>query len=289
MRSILHPGNVAAERVQVLPTAVHQVELTLAPGHSLLEALADALAPYGASSAVLSLEGGAFFPFAYVMPATSKTPDHAVYYSERFDALGPVRLEFAAVTYGQRDGQPWLHCHATWIDADGSSRCGHVLPDAAIITEPLRASVCILDGAEFHVRPDAETNFSLFKVKATPRRLGALCALQALVVRLSPNVDVCTAIEDVCREYGISNATIQGGVGSIVGAVFDDGRTVEPFVTEVLVRAGQVRATPHGALRAELDVAMVDFTGHRSAGRLLRGANPVLVTFELVLAPVLSH
>jgi predicted DNA-binding protein with PD1-like motif len=285
MRSILHPGEVAAERVQVLPAAVKQVELTLAPGHSLLAALTDALAPYGASSAVLSLAGGAFFPFAYVMPATSKTPDHAVYYSERFDAVAPVQLEFAAVTYGQRNGQPWLHCHATWIDAEGSRRCGHVLPDAAIMTAPLRASVCILDGAEFHVRPDAETNFSLFKPQATARRLGDPSAPEALVVRLSPNVDVCTALEDICREHGISNATIQGGVGSLVGAAFDDGRSVEPFVTEVLIRAGRVRVAPHGALRAEVDVAMVDFTGHRSAGRLMRGANPVLVTFELVLLP----
>ena len=286
MRSILHPGDVAAERVQVLPAAVKQVELTLAPGHSLLKALSDALAPYGASSAVLSLASGAFFPFAYVMPATSKTPDHAVYYSERFGTAGPVRLEFAAVTYGQRDGQPWLHCHATWTDAEGSRRCGHVLPADAIITEPLRASVCILDGAEFHVRPDAETNFSLFKPEASARRWGDPPTPDALVVRLSPNVDVCTALEDICREHGISNATIQGGVGSLVGAAFDDGRTVEPFVTEVLIQAGRVRVDPHGALRAEIDVVMVDFTGHRSAGRLLRGANPVLVTFELVLLSV---
>jgi len=42
---------------------------------------------------------------------------------------------------------------------------------------------------------------------------------------------------------------------------------------------------PHGAPRAEIDVTLVDLTGQMAAGRLRRGANPVLVTFELVLLP----
>lgn len=283
MRSIRHPGQVAPQRVQQVPTATRQIELALAPGRSLLAALTAALAPHGATSAVLTLAGGAFFPFAYVMPALSKTPQHAVYFSDRFDAAGPVHLEFATVTYGPRDGQPWLHCHATWVDADGTRRCGHILPDAALITEAPRGSVCLLDGADFSVRPDAETNFSLFKPEAAQRRTGEASDRDALAIRLSPNIDVCWAIEDICRQHGIVDAIIQGGVGSIVGAQFDDGRTVEPFVTEVLIRSGRVRADRLGVPRAEIDVSLVDFTGHMAEGRLARGANPVLVTFELVL------
>ncbi len=286
MRSIRHPGEVAAQRVQLAPTATRQAQLALMPGSSLLDALSDALAPHGATSAVLTIEGGAFFPFAYVMPALSKTPDHAVYFSERFDAAGPVRLEFAAVTYGQRDGQPWLHCHAKWIAADGTRHCGHILPADAYITETLQASACILQGADFTVRPDLETNFSLFQPEATQPRTSEPSSKDSLAIRLSPNLDVCTAIEDICLTHGIANATIQGGVGSTVGAVFDDGRSVEPFVTEVLIRSGRVRADPHGAPRAEIDVSLVDFTGNMAEGRLRRGANPVLVTFEMVLVPV---
>jgi len=286
MRSIVHPGNAVAERVQLVPTATQQAGLALAPGRSLLEALTDALAPHGAVSAVLNIEDGAFFPFAYVIPATSKTPDHAVYFSDRFDAVRPVSLEFGAVTYGQHDSRPWLHCHATWIESDGTRRCGHVLPEAAIISKTLWASVCILEGADFHVRPDAETNFSLFKPEPTARRVSELSSKNSLAVRLSPNTDVCTAIESICLEHSISNATIQGGVGSTVGAVFEDGQTVEPFVTEVLIRSGRVRKDTHGATRAEIDVSLVDFTGNVAEGRLRRGANPVLVTFELVLVPV---
>jgi len=35
-----------------------------------------------------------------------------------------------------------------------------------------------------------------------------------------------------------------------------------------------------------VDVTLVDYTGTTSRGRLRRGANPVLVTFELVLQPL---
>ena len=75
-----------------------------------------------------------------------------------------------------------------------------------------------------------------------------------------------------------------GGVGSTVGAVFDDGRIVEPFVTEMLISKGLVRMDSNNQHIAEIDISMVDYKGGMSAGRLKRGENPVLVTFELVLA-----
>ena len=100
---------------------------------------------------------------------------------------------------------------------------------------------------------------------------------------MSPNVDICTALEQFCKEHHIKHARIQGGVGSTVGAVFEDGRVVEPFVTELLIRQGDIHAGADGQVRAALDVSMVDHKGGVSEGRLARGQNPVLVTFELVL------
>jgi predicted DNA-binding protein with PD1-like motif len=105
------------------------------------------------------------------------------------------------------------------------------------------------------------------------------------VLQLSPNVDICSAIEDLCRAQGITQAVVCGGVGSLVGATFDDGRVVEPFVTEVLIRRGQVLSDAQGNPHAQIDVSLVDFTGGVHHGRLHRGANPVLVTFEMVLLP----
>jgi hypothetical protein len=74
-----------------------------------------------------------------------------------------------------------------------------------------------------------------------------------------------------------------------VGVVFEDGpeslRTVEPFVTETLVNQGRVVTdAATGELRAEIDVTLIDHQG-----RLARGRNPVLVTFELVLEIVGSR
>jgi predicted DNA-binding protein with PD1-like motif len=283
MRSILHPGPVAAQRVQVLPAQTRLLGVTLAPGLSLLDAVTQALP--ATASAVLRLSGGALLPLSYAMPALSTTPEHAVYFSPRFEASGLCQLETASVTYGLRDGQPWLHCHAQWTEPDGTRRCGHVLPDQAMICEPVAASACLLDGAQFQVAPDAETHFSLFQPVAAQAHWPEAAAQNSLVIQLRPNVDVCSAIEAICRERGIVDATLHGGVGSTVGAVFEDGTVVEPFVTEVLIHSGRVTADASGAPRAQIDVSLVDYQGGMAQGRLLRGANPVLVTFELVLVP----
>lgn len=289
MRSIRHPGEAAAQRTEAAPVTVTPHLLRLRPGRTLLAALGEALAPLGVRSAVLTLHGGQLQPFAYVMPALAKTSAHAVYFSDRCGAEGPVHLDIATVTYGQRDTpdgrQPWLHCHARWTDAQGRRHCGHVLPEEAVLSTPVAASAWALSGASFDVQADEETRFSLFKpvVTAVPQTPPDATARPALAVRLGPNIDVCHALEALCRAHGIRHAQVRGGVGSTVGAVFDDGRVVEPFVTETLVHHGRVRPVGDGELRAELDVSLVDYIGGQAEGRLARGLNPVLVTFELVL------
>ncbi len=287
------------QRIDAIPVHLCRHDLVLQPGRTLLDAIVDALRSVGGggghpavTSAVLRLNGGAFDPFAYVMPALSKTAEHAVYFSGRFDAVGPVQLQTGCVTFGMQDGEPWLHCHALWTAADGSRGGGHVLPRDAVLSAPVEATAWIVDGGGFDVVRDDETRFSLFR----PHHAGAADAgsrdgterqreppREALVLRLAPNEDVCTALESVCRQRGIREATVRGGVGSTVGAVFEDGRRVEPFVTEVLIREGRVRPGVDGDPVAEIDVSLVDYLGGLAEGRLARGANAVLVTFELVL------
>ncbi len=284
-RTIQHPGPVGTQRVDAVPVHVRPVDLILQPGRALLPALVQAMeaAAPGCTSAVLRLHGGTLAPFAYVMPALSKTPDHAVYFSDRFDAPGAVTLRDASVTFGQRDGAPWLHCHARWADADGTPHCGHLLPDDAVLAAPMAATAWLIDGAAFTVVPDAETGFTLFRPLPRPPVRDA--APNALAMRVAPNEDICSALEAVCAAHGIRHAVVRGGVGSTVGAAFDDGREVEPFVTEVLVQQGRIGPGADGRPQAQLDVSLVDHTGGLADGRLARGANGVLVTFELVLQP----
>ena len=297
MRSILHPGNPNPDKIQALAGFVESATALIQPGQSFLRALVDALAPFNTNSAVLRIKNGAFEPFCYVMPALSQSPDHAVYFSERYDVTGKVKLESATVTYGIRNAQPWLHCHAVWVEPDGTRRCGHLLPDDIQVAEPIEASVSILREVAFSVEPDEETNFSLFvPVIAQPVQTNhadrhtehaeqSAPAIQYVyALRLSPNIDVCSALEEFCQSKQISRATILGGVGSTVGAAFEDGRVVEPFVTEMLISQGTVHTDSNNQLIAEIDISMVDYKGGMSAGRLKRGENPVLVTFELVLA-----
>jgi predicted DNA-binding protein with PD1-like motif len=280
MRSIEHPGPVYPTRVQCVPANVRAVDVELPSGVTLLQGLADVVKAQGATSAVFSLREGTLAPMAFVMPALSDSPKHVAYFSERFEANGSARVESGSITFGPRDGEPSLHCHATWVESDGRRRSGHVLASESRVDAPVRLEGWMLDGAAFEVAPDAETNFNLLQVSSSVPRSGDR---NGLVVRVRPNQDLCLALEHICVERKIRRARICGGVGSLIGTVFADGRTVEPFVTEVFIRRGVIEPGLDGAPRAEVDVGLVAHTGEIAEGRLERGLNPVLITFELVI------
>lgn len=290
MRNIAHPGLPDPQRLFAIPTRVRSIQSTTSCGLTLLEALTEIVDKFQVKSAAFRLNGGSFSPFSYVMPALSKSTEHAVYFSDTFKVAGEIELETASVTFGQRDGQPWLHCHAVWIEPSGRRHCGHLLPDQVLVAKSISvAGVGLLDAA-FTVTPDTETHFSLFMPESTTADSALDIQLnddthQAFAIRLAPNQDISQAIGDFCRSRRIKSAEIHGGVGSTIGAVFQDGRIVEPFVTELLIRAGRVQSTTDGSPSAEIDIAMVDYQGGISEGRLAAGANPVLVTAELVLCP----
>ena len=236
----------------------------------------------GFAGGVLNFAGGALGPFAYVMPALSKTGENAAFYSDTFRPDGVTRLKLGAMTLGQRDGAPFFHCHALWTEADGRAGGGHILPEETLVAEAFEAEAFGIDGAQFTAQPDPETNFKLFG-PVPSAATGADTTSRAFALRLRPNQDFAGALEAFCRARGIARAKLHGGVGSIIGARFVDGRTVEPFATELALRSGVVAAGRDGALEAELDVALVDYTGGLAEGRLSRGDNPVLMTMELVL------
>jgi predicted DNA-binding protein with PD1-like motif len=222
------------------------------------------------------------------MPALSKSSEHAVYCSDTYYVEGIIELETACVTFGQRDEQPWLHCHAIWVEPSGRRYCGHLLPDQVTVERPIGVSGVVLDDAVFTVTPDSETNFSLFKpqvVLESAGRSGRTTGRDGYAIRIAPNEDVCTALEQFCEMHGIREANIYGGVGSTVGAVFQDGKIVEPFVTELLMRSAEVRTGSDGLPHVEIEISMVDYLGGISEGRFAKGQNPVLVTAELVLVP----
>lgn len=282
MRSVAQPGPPALDRIQWVAARGRAFSFTLEAGLPLLEAARRGFAAQGFSGGVLNFRGGALGPFAYVKPALSKTRENAAFYSETFRPASVVRLEMGSMTLGQRDGAPFFHCHALWREADGRAGGGHILPEETLVAAPFVVEAFGIDGAAFTAEPDPEINFRVFGPvpSATDR---AETASLAFALRLRPNQDFAGALEAFCREHGVARAKLHGGVGSIIGARFADGRVVKAFVTEMAVSSGWIVSGAGGAPQAELDVALVDYLGGIAQGLLVRGDNPVLMTMELVL------
>ena len=282
MRRIQQPGPVVAERIQWIEARGRAFSFNVEAGQPLLEAARHGFAAQGFAGGTLNIRGGALGPFAYVMPAQSKTSEHAAFYSETFRPQGITQLKLATMTFGVRDGAPFFHCHGLWREADGRVNGGHMLPEETNVARPFAVEAFGIDGAMFTAEPDPETNFRLFGPVASEAR-GADTTSRAFALRLRPNQDFAGSLETFCRDRGIARAKIRGGVGSTIGARFTGGRIVEPFATELAVTSGTIAPGAGGALEAELDIALVDYTGSVAEGRLVRGDNPVLMTMELVL------
>ncbi|MDE5443405.1 DUF296 domain-containing protein [Bradyrhizobium sp. CSA207] len=282
MRSIKQPGTPIPERIQWVEARGRAFSFTLQPGLPLLEAARRGFAAEGFAGGVLNFGSGALGPFAYVMPALSKTGENAAFYSDTFRPAGVTRTKLGSMTLGTRDGAPFFHCHGLWTEADGKASGGHMLPDATIVAEPFLVEGFGIDGAMFTAEPDPETNFKLFGPVAAASG-GARATSRAFALRLRPNQDFPGGLEEFCRAHGVTRAKLHGGVGSTIGARFTHGGITEPFATELAVTAGTIAPSSSGALEATLDVALIDYTGGLAEGRLIRGDNPVLMTMELVL------
>jgi predicted DNA-binding protein with PD1-like motif len=282
MRQIRQPGPITPERIQWVEARSLAFSFRMESGMPLLDAARRGFATEGFAGGVLSIGAGALGPFAYVMPALSKSDAHAAFYSDTFRPKGVSRLETGTMTLGMRDGAAFFHCHALWTEADGRPGGGHILPEETVVAEAFEVDAFGLDGAIFAAEPDAETNFKLFG-PISRGITGARTSCRAFALRLRPNQDVAIALEGFCRDHGITRARIHGGVGSTIGARFADGRSVEPFATELTVTSGMLAPGASGGIEAQLDVALVDYSGGIAKGRLVRGDNPVLMTMELVL------
>jgi predicted DNA-binding protein with PD1-like motif len=279
-RAMRQPGPPAPERILAVAGTGRAVALRLPAGLPLLRAVAEGFAAQGFAGGTVAMDGAALGPFAYVMPALSETGAHAAYYSRSFRPRGVTRLEQGRMTLGRRDGAPFFHCHAIWQDAEGLRSGGHILSEETVLAEAIDLPGFGFQGGVFEANPDPETNFTLFGPvpegaadQGAPGEGGPAFAL-----RLRPNQDFCGALEGFCAARGIREARLHGGVGSTIGARFTDGQVVRNFATEAFVTRGVVA----GGI-ATVDAALVDYTGALAAGRLVRGGNPVLMTYELVL------
>ncbi|UEM25376.1 DUF296 domain-containing protein (plasmid) [Skermanella mucosa] len=257
------------------------LDFRLEPGLTINEAITRPLLQAGIAGAVVEIEAGALEPFTYVLPAPSPDLDHAAFYSRTYRVDGLSLLHRASVSVGRRDDAPFIHCHGVWTEPDGSRHAGHVIPSETVIAAPVQARAWGMTDATFVAEADPETNFTLFRPMETTvgtRGTGA----SGVLARIRPNEDVCEAIETLCIRHGLASATVRG-LGSLVGAEFEDGRTVQSHASEVLITRGSVESGVGSRPSATLDIAMVDIDGIIHEGRLVRGRNSVCITFEIYL------
>jgi predicted DNA-binding protein with PD1-like motif len=273
MRTLLHSGPVHPRRIDSLGAVARPLTFPLRTGLSLLEAATSPLVDAGWRGGTLTFAGGALDPFRYVMPGPPDDASHVAYFSAPRAPAGTTRIEQANATFGWHDGQPYLHCHAAWAEPDGARRGGHILTGESTVTEPAIVQAWGFSEIEIATSLDRETNFTLFQ----PFGLSHSDA-SAVVARVRPNEDIVTAVETVARLHGISNGTIRGSLGSLIGACFKGGTIVPDNATEVLVRGGHVT---NGI--AAIDLLAIDGKGHVYEGWLEPGENPVCITFDLVL------
>ena len=273
MRVLRQPGPLGFPRVDMASGAVEPLAFDLRPGVTLHEAVTGPMVAAGFQGGTVVVEALALSPFRYVMPGPPDDASHVAYFTAPVAPVGVTRLERANLTFGWADGAPFLHCHAVWVEPDGSRRGGHILPRETVLTSGGCATAWGFRDVRVETAFDAETNFTLFGVRgATAAGAGAVMA------RVRPNQDVTLAVEAIASAHGWSDAVVRGSLGSLVGARFADGRVVEDIATEVFVRAGAVRSGV-----ATLDLAVVDMAGQVSDGVLARGQNAVLITFDLVV------
>jgi predicted DNA-binding protein with PD1-like motif len=274
IRLLRQPGPIHPSRIDVWPGDANVVHFALKPGLSLNEAITTPLVEAGFQSGAVTFKRTALNPFRYVMPGPADDDSHVAYFTAPCAPAGTTWIEQANATFGWADGKPFIHCHAVWIEPDGSRRGGHILPHETIVAEASEATAWGFHAIRIEAIPDPETNFTLFQ--PTGSGTGA-----SLTIRVKPNQDIVTALETVARANGIRDAAVRGSLGSLIGARFTHGGRVDDHATEVLVRDGHIR---DGA--AALDLLVVDMRGHVHEGWLQRGENPVCITFDLVLEPI---
>lgn len=278
-RSIVHPGPLAEERIAAVPCRVERLKVDLAAGVNINQAVSDALAARGFTSGFVRLKNARVNPMRYVIPAPATDDQHAAWYSETFAPDSETLIEDAGFIVGQRDGQPFFHSHGTWKTPDLGRRAGHILPLESCLAAPVEAEAWGISGAVFQVHHDPETNFRLFTPEsaAAPGGNGD----RGLILRVRPSEDINGAIETACTKAGIRDANIMG-IGSLIGAVFENAPEVVSYATEVLITHGSVRQG-----KSDLEIMVVGIDGKITEGTLLPGSNPVCVTFELLIVETL--
>ncbi|MGW8816246.1 PCC domain-containing protein [Gordonia terrae] len=287
VQHLTQPGLPHPVRIESYPATLQPIRVELPAGVPLLQSLHQLVLDQGHTAAFGELRGGVFDNFSYYIPAVCQAGTSVATFSEPFIGRSPASFLRGGLTVGTRDGLVFTHCHAQFVDADGVMRAGHLIPESVIPGIGVIVELYATDDVAMTVRPDAEINFPVFQPHAVATRRPHADGLRSVVARIHPNVDIVQAVEDLADEHGFDTAIIRGKVGSFVGATLTQGDSVISApgpATEVMYLDGAVRRDDTGTVHAELTCAAAAVDGQVYSGAVVKGHNPVAMTFELALS-----
>jgi predicted DNA-binding protein with PD1-like motif len=274
---IQQPGPDGAPYMAV-PTQLVNLDFELPAGASLHASLAQALKARGLWGGYFRIADMAMSQVSYVIPALPCDEAHVAWYSTVHTPKMPGQIVDAGILCGFHNDAAFFHCHGRLSDAAGTPAMGHLLPEACVLLQPARVIGHGFCDARFTRNFDPQTGFELFSPKAvTPASSDA----EAQLIKIAPNTQISAALIECCRNAGWERAFVQG-IGSIIGAHFDDGRVFDSFATEFLLTKGEIDLTGSKPDIA-LDIELVGLDGTFQSGRLMRQKNPVLITAEIVM------
>jgi predicted DNA-binding protein with PD1-like motif len=164
-RRLVHPGRVGPIRIEHRhATLGRHFRLGLEPGRMLQDAIIEPLLRLGVTAASMTLLGGKVAQLLYCVAPPDPTGERVANYTRPIDA-GAATLIFGNATLGKNGrGEPVVHCHATFVCADGSVRGGHIVVDRSRVAgEPLPVLATSLDGIELRITQDEETHMPLMR------------------------------------------------------------------------------------------------------------------------------
>lgn len=114
---------------------------------------------------------------------------------------------------------------------------------------------------------------------------------RVVAARFVCNDDLVTGFEDICREHGIKQGVIKGGLGSLFKSTLEvmtdrgipRAVNVEGFAVEILSMNGHIYQKPDGGTGIDLFGMVANNTGQVYAGRFVKGASPVCITIEAMV------
>lgn len=274
---VLQPGPDGAP-YSLARTGVVDLDFEIPAGCSLHDGIDRELKKRGLSGGYFRIVDAPMSGMRYVIPGLSPDDKHVAWYSDTYVAPMPGFIQDAGINCGALGDAAFFHCHGIMRGPDGTTTMGHLFPETCLFSKPTYITGIGFPEARFNRVGDPQTGFDLFVAEQTRT---APENPDALLLRLTPNIDFNQTLIDVCREAGWTMADVFC-VGSIIGARFADGRLMESFATEFFVTDGKIDLTG-STDEARTEIAIVGLDGTYLQGLLTNTGNPVLITCEVVL------